>query len=406
MYTCSYLLQLTKKLKSTDVSKALTACFDILSAFVMNLLLVINDDANGSAITAVVFFGFLLVVYSGVTVFLEVVDVIRCQNRLRECCKSECSFMYCLPRNCGWNDLSRSNTNCRLPQCCDDALKYECCKRFSRCDWEFGLHCFQLFGLLLYMFGDNGLELFGDFPRHLGTSCGDDCEATLRAIARFVLALSTLIIVPTSLSKLIKQAKEITKIRKGEEKKEHNHAHEIVNEGTDEVTDEGTNEGANQSDYESVNALIYICQMLGLIVDYDALYTSVVGGVCPKGTFLHLGYVLLVIFCVAFLVTVSAFTTDAYYRWKKLQTSRVWLVVCCFLAALCVLTCWCHLLANNTMPLDCAVNEEKRAYLPKFLLSLVALICATVLVVIGIFAAAYREKKQKQEQDPLTMINN
>ncbi len=360
MDACTHSCLLQLKLKSVERAKAVTAVFDIGNAMLLNLLILINDDAKGTAIAAVALFSCVLVAYIVTSLCFMVYEVLGCKFTLPE--SGECS----------------------LRECCKVSLNCRCCK-LPEIDQEFVLRFLQLIGLLLYFYGDNGVVLFTVYSKYLG--CDEGCENNLNASAKMALAVGTLFTVPTTLHKFYEKASK----RKGKKKKEGETNEQAKEKKGRNKKEEDTSDSSPNHDNEGANAIAYICQTLGLIVDVDALYTLLGGDSCLKGIFLHLSYAVLGIYCVIFLATVSAFTKDAYYHWKKLQTSRVWRIACWFLAALCVLACWCHLLADNTLPLDCGVKNEPSAHLAKFLLSLVACVCATVLV--DVWFACYCAQK-------------
>ena len=210
----------------------------------------------------------------------------------------------------------------------------------------------RMLGLTLYIYGNNAGTLSEQYAEHFGTGCGRDCARDLKLSARAALAIGALITVLFSNG----------------------------NKNKDNLTDEAI-------------AVLPVCAMLGLIVDFNALYTLFAGSECSPSfntafdiprvyvlgpVSLNTTYVVLVIYALIYAGVVIRHTGKHLLKSKH----KVWIVI--LIVLLCGI-CWCHLLADNALPLDCALEDEPEVrYTVKLVLSIVALGLTAAVVAIGV----------------------
>ncbi len=226
------------------------------------------------------------------------------------------------------------------------------CYNTGKCfNWkEWIKNLLRMLGLTLYIYGNNVGTLTEQYGEDFGTGCGTDCRRNLKLSARAALAIGALITVIFS---------------KGSNK--------------ENLADEAL-------------TVLPVCAMLGLIVDFDALYTLFAGTECSP-TFnasldiprldvlgsvsLNTSYVVIAVYALVYAGVVIRYTGKQLLKSKH----KVWIVS--LIVLLCII-CWCHLLADNMLPLDCALEDEEVRYTTKLALSTVALVLIPIVVAIGV----------------------
>ncbi len=232
------------------------------------------------------------------------------------------------------------------------------CYNTGKCfNWkEWIKNLLRMLGLTLYIYGNNVGTLSKLYGKDFGTGCGADCQRDLKLSARAALAIGALITV---------------------------------------IFSKGSNK---ESLADEALAVLPVCAMLGLIVDSDALYTLFAGTECSNAntfnTSLHIppqlhhlealgsvslntSYVVIIIYCLVYAGVVIRYTGKQLLKSKH----KVWIVS--LIVLLCII-CWCHLLADNILPLECAIKDKEALYTTKLALSTVALVLIPIVVAIGV----------------------
>ncbi len=201
-----------------------------------------------------------------------------------------------------------------------------------------------MIGLISYFYGDNIMLLIDEYGEDLGTGCGKRCRKNVLFSGKIALAFGALLIT-------------VPKAQK-------------------------TDDESSEPD----SVVIYVCQMLAYLVDFDAIYSLLVASEeCSRKAYPSVAFI---IFCLSLLVAVSWLTFPKI--WNSATDCKTGVV---FLYVFVVAACWCHLLADNLQPLDC-IGRGSKQYIIRLVFSIVALLSASPVIIVWICASATAKKSE------------